>query len=266
MTPPDPAYGVIAVRYGERETRLSNVYYGWPLYGDADQPVRMTYYFWILEAPTGPPVVIDTGYDPEFAQRMGRDCLCTPADALTRLGVDCRAVENVVITHLHYDHIGNTDLFPNAQFTVARRELDFWSQPVAHRFHFAHHTDFAAVDRILQAAAEGRVRAVDATLTVAPGVVATCVGGHSPGQLVVSISTAGAGVLLTSDAVHYYDEFAGDRPFAVVHDLAAFYTAFDLVRSLARGGRDVVPAHDPIVMERYPSLEGPGSSIAVRIA
>ena len=186
-------YGVLAVRYAERETTLSEVYYRWPSYGEPDGPLDMTYYFWILEPPEGPRIVVDSGFAPEVGARMGRPCSCEPADALARLGIDGADVQQVVVTHLHYDHIGNLDLFPNAELVVAQRELDFWTDPIAARPHFAEHTDADAVAGLERAAADGRVRAVDEELEVAPGIVALRVGGHSPGQLVLSVCTAGGG-------------------------------------------------------------------------
>jgi glyoxylase-like metal-dependent hydrolase (beta-lactamase superfamily II) len=266
MTSPSTDHRVIAVRYAERETRLSEVYYGWHVYGEPDEPIPMTYYFWIIQPPSGPPIIVDTGFDPAFAAGLGRRALCPPAEALERLGVDVTAVEQVVVTHLHYDHIGNLDLFVNAEFLVPRKELDFWTTPVARRHHFAHHTDPGAVTWLSDAAARGRVRLVDDEIEVSPGVVATVVGGHSPGQMVVSVDTANGGVLLASDAAHYYDEVAKDRPFAVVADLAEVYTAFDTVRALSAGGRDFVPAHDALVMSRYPQVDRVEAGLAVQIA
>jgi glyoxylase-like metal-dependent hydrolase (beta-lactamase superfamily II) len=260
------ANGVLAVRYAERETTLSEVYYRWPSYGEPDGPLDMAYYFWIIQPPAGPPVVVDSGFEPQRGARMGRNCTCEPADALARLGIDAAAVQQVVVTHLHYDHIGNLGLFGNAELVVAQRELDFWTDPIAARPHFAEHTDAGAVAGLERAAAAGRVRAVDDELEVAPGIVALRVGGHSPGQLVLSVSTAGGGVVLASDAVHYYDELVTERPFAVLHDLADVYRAYDTVRALASDGREMIPGHDPLVMERYPSVERAGPALAVQVA
>ena len=253
------AYGVTAVRYAQRETTRGEVYYRWASYGEPDGPLSMAYYFWILEPSAGPPIIVDSGFAPEVGARKGRPCSCEPAVALARLGIDGAEVEQVVVTHLHYDHIGNLELFPNAELIVARRELDFWTDPIARRPHFVDHTDTDALARLVRAADAGRVRTVEDELEVAPGVVAVRVGGHSPGQLVV---TAGE-VLLTSDAVHYYDELDTERPFAVLADLADVYRAYDTVRALA-DGRTLVPGHDPLVMERHPARDG--GSLAVRIA
>jgi glyoxylase-like metal-dependent hydrolase (beta-lactamase superfamily II) len=258
-------YRVLAARYAERETTRSRVYYAWPTYDEPDGPIRMSYYFWMLQPTTGPPVIVDTGFDPELAERMSRPCTITPALLLDKLGVDGAEVEQVVVTHLHYDHIGNLDLFPNARFTVAQRELDFWTGPVAQRSQFAAHADPRGVEQLVRAGVEGRLRPVDQELEVAPGVTVQRVGGHSPGQLIVSVSTASGRILLASDAVHYYEELELDRPFAVVADLAAAYTAFDIINQARSAGAVFVPSHDPLVMEQHPPADVALAGLAVRL-
>ena len=41
--------------------------------------------------------------------------------------MDCdpASIRDVVITHLHYDHAGNLNLFPNARFHLQDREMQF---------------------------------------------------------------------------------------------------------------------------------------------
>jgi glyoxylase-like metal-dependent hydrolase (beta-lactamase superfamily II) len=260
-----PVFEVLAARYAERETTRSRLYYAWPTYDEPDGPALMSYYFWLLRRADGPPILIDTGFDPALAASKNRPCTIKPAELIGRLGVNCEEVEDVIVTHLHYDHIGNLDLFPNARYTVAERELAFWSGPLAQRMQFEEHADPRGVEFLLRAKAAGRVRLVDHTEEVVPGVTVERVGGHSPGQLIVSIATAGGELLLASDAVHYYEELELDRPFAVIADLADAYRAFDVINRARGAGAVFVPAHDPLVMERHPRVEGALAEMVVRL-
>ena len=259
-------HGVLAVHYADRQALRSEVYYRHAVYGEPDGPMGMAYFFWVIEPPTGPPLIVDCGFDPELGARMGRPCSRTPADALADLGIDGADVAQVVVTHLHYDHIGNLGLFPNARFVVAQRELDFWTGPIARRSHFAEHTDPRAVTALAHAAEAGRVVAVDDELEVAEGITVMRVGGHSPGQLMVSVRAAEGGVLLASDAVHYLEELEMERPFAVLADLEQVYRAYDTVRELTAGGARLVPGHDPLVNDRFPALGDGRRAPAVRVA
>ena len=97
----------------------------------------------------------------------------------------------------------------------------------------------------------GRLTLAGRARQIAPGIELTQVGGHTPGQAIVTVATAGGPVVLASDAVHYYEELERDRPFSIVANLADTYAAFDRIRELAQAGALVVAGHDPLVAERF---------------
>jgi glyoxylase-like metal-dependent hydrolase (beta-lactamase superfamily II) len=262
-----PSYRVLAVHYAERETTLGEAYHRWSTYGEPDGPLQMSYYFWILEplhAPGSPPIVLDCGFEPSRGERMGRHCLCPPAEALTRLGIDASAVDLLVISHIHYDHVGNLHLFPNARMPVARAELEFWTaDPVAQRPQFAIHADLDGIELLRRAAAEERVELIEDRAEVVPGITAIRVGGHAPGQLVFEVAGEHGPIVLASDAIHYDDEFERERPFGIFSDLADVYRAYGTLRDHASAGATVVPGHDPSVMNRFTPLDGDAAGLAV---
>lgn len=248
---PALAYEVTAVRYGSLRSTRGELYHRWGSYGDPDGKVEMAYYFWLLQSGERT-VLVDTGFDPAAGARRGRTCLVEPLDALARLGVDPEEVSAVLVTHFHYDHVGNLGAFPAAELIVGQTELDFWSSPMARRQQFAAHVEPAEIERIERAAAAGRVRTTRGEEEVLPGIRAVEVGGHSPGQLLVVVAGEGGRVVLTSDAVHFYEEMELDRPFGVIADLGAMYRAYDTVGELGRDeGTAVVAGHDPDVMQRF---------------
>lgn len=266
MTDAGPAYEVVAVRYATRMTTKSDCFYRYHSYGEPDGELRMDYFFWVLRDGSRT-VVVDTGFAPEVGARRGRTCLCPPLEALARLGVEPDTVSQVVLTHLHYDHTGNVAAFPNAELVVPRRELEFWTGPLAARRQFAVHVepeDIALVDAAERA---GRVRLVEGSELVGPGVAIACVGGHSPGQALVVVDGSRGRVVLASDVLHYYEELELDRPFDVVADLEEMYAAYDTVRGLIETpGTALVAGHDPAVLERFPGLEGELEGLGVLVA
>jgi glyoxylase-like metal-dependent hydrolase (beta-lactamase superfamily II) len=245
---------VIAARYGTLETTLGDAYYRWSAYGEPDGPARLDYYFWVLRS-DGETVLVDTGFDPTVGARRGRTCLIEPGEAMQRLGVTAETVSRVMLTHLHYDHTGNLDRFPQAELLVPALELDFWLGPMGRRGQFAHHVEDADLDLLSTAVDEGRVRPLVGGEEIADGVHAMHLGGHSPGQMALAVFGAGPGVILASDAVHFYDELERERPFAVIADLAEMYEAYDELREVAGDAAHIVPGHDPAVMDRYPRVE-----------
>lgn len=261
---PAVTYEVTAILYGSLRSRRGDLYYRWDSYGDPDGEVEMAYYFWLLRSGERT-VLVDTGFHPEAAARRGRTCLTEPLAALAQLGVAPESVSTVLVTHFHYDHVGNLGAFPEAELVVGATELEFWTGPLARRGQFAPHVDRVDIERIETAAAAGRVRTVAGEAEVLPGIRTIEVGGHSPGQLLVVVEQEGGRAVLTSDAVHFYEEMELDRPFGVIADLGAMYRAYDRVAELERvEGTAVAAGHDPAVMERFAG-DGEVAGLAVRV-
>lgn len=260
------AHRVIAIRYGTLASTRSALYFGWDAYGEPDGAQSLDYFFYVLD--DGDRLIaVDTGFDPASGTRRGRTCLRAPADAVRDLGIDPREVSHVVVSHLHYDHIGNLDLFPSATILVPAVERSFWTGEVAGRRQFAAHVDQPAISRLIELERDGRVVLYDGRSELVAGVTAIPVGGHSPGQQVFVVQTGGAPVVLASDAVHLYDEWHNERPFGVIADLVEMYEAYGLLRELQRElGATVVPGHDPEVAERFDALSGAPRGLAYAIA
>jgi len=262
-SPGDSRYEVLAVRYGTRMTRKSEVFLHYGLYGEPDAAIQMDYYFWLARSGART-ILIDCGFNEHSGARRGRTMLCPPAEALHRLGIAPRDIDLLVVTHAHYDHIGNLAAFPAAQIVMSAREYEFWTGPLAARPLFATSAEQADLDVLRQAHQDGRVRLVSERHPAADGLDVIEVGGHTPGQLVVIAQSGRGEVVLASDALHYYQELALDRPFLHVADLPAMYEGFELLRGLVTGGRrQLVAGHDPEVMRRFPALAGPPAGLAV---
>ena len=261
----DGEYEVHIVKYGTRSTTRSDVFLNYGVYREPDAPIEMDYFCWIARN-SARTVVIDTGFSRAGGDARGRTMLTDPRDALAGLGVDPADEPTVIVTHAHFDHIGNLAHFSRSPIVVARAELEFWAGPYGRQALFHHSVEDTELRALAAAVDEGRATIFAGRHRVADGIEVLQVGGHTPGQSVVCVRTADGPVLLTSDAVHYYEECDRNMPFVSVANLIDMYAGFDTVRAMTADGsaRHVVSGHDPATLGRFPAFDGPaGLDVAV---
>lgn len=117
-----PCYQVLALRYAENPAQPASRNF---IDGEAhDRLMPLDYFIWLVRG-GGRAFVIDTGFDAQAAAERSRVLLCTPRTLLAAVGVDSEQVLDVIITHMHYDHAGNRDLFGAARFHLQDREMTY---------------------------------------------------------------------------------------------------------------------------------------------
>ncbi|ANK84248.1 MULTISPECIES: MBL fold metallo-hydrolase [unclassified Rhizobium] len=170
-------------------------------------------------------------------------------------GIDLASVTDVVLTHLHMDHIGGLlvdgvkdQLRSDLRIHVAAAETKFWEAP-----DFSHVSMPPGFPDALRATAKrflseygSHLKLFDERSEVAPGVVVQRTGGHTPGHSVVRLASGGDRLT-----------FAGDAVFAVGFEHPDWYNGFehnpeeaarvriDLLRELAANGEQLVATHLP---------------------
>jgi glyoxylase-like metal-dependent hydrolase (beta-lactamase superfamily II) len=255
-------YELHAIKYGELNARKrSDVFVG----GDPhDGRIDMDYFVWVAIGEDCV-CVVDTGFGPEVAAQRGRRYVQSPAESLSILGVDAERVEDVVITHMHFDHAGNFELFPNARFHIQDRELEFVTgRQMTHRFMRAAY-EVEDVVRMVRAVYGDRVVFHDGDAVVGPGIETFLMGGHTRGLQAVRVATARGNVVLASDSCHYYENIEQGLIFSIIESAADVLEGYRRLQELAAGPELIVPGHDPLVMRRYPASHERLEGIAVRL-
>ena len=240
-----PSYRIYAIRYAHRKTTSSQVFYR----DHQDTPMALDYFVWAITNGQHT-VVVDLGFNAEAAARRGRAFVRSPDRGLHELGIDCAKVEHVILTHLHYDHLGNHALFPRATFYVQDAEMAFYTGRNAGLPSFRSAVEVDDICALVRLNYEGRVAFVDGAHEIVPGVRVHKVGGHTAGLQIVTVETARGRAVLASDAAHYYRNLEEQIPYNSVHDLAAMHQAFRTIRELATSPDLVIPGHDPLVLTR----------------
>ncbi|WP_172978309.1 N-acyl homoserine lactonase family protein [Microbacterium sp. SYP-A9085] len=201
-------------------------------------------------------VMVDTGTsDPAFVReqhgyaKFERPAEHEPLRVLAAAGIDPADVGTIIYTHLHWDHCSNPELFPNARFIVQRDELAFAMDPVP-IFRKAYQRTATAQPPILSVL--GRVETITGRVEILPGITAVPLPGHTPGSQGVLVETDAGRFLLAGDCIDRYENWEGDAtvdhlPSGSFINLIDFFDSFKTIESL---DCEVIPGHDPRVLER----------------
>jgi glyoxylase-like metal-dependent hydrolase (beta-lactamase superfamily II) len=222
------------------------------------------------------PILVDTGMDedrPDILARLGFDVTQEAehkfAYQLNKIGYRCQDIQCVLFTHLHADHAGNTDLFPNAKLILARKELMYAVSGIC----FGYPPEFTTY-LINQSVIPGRLRLIDDNMELFPGINLEICDGHTWGSLLVKVNTAKGLACICGDVI--YDQKLNTRDCPLSPDLAAQrHSLFDpigvwptgnnvskwsnitVMSKIARESDILLPCHDMTVLEEY----GDGSEI-----
>ncbi len=256
-----PVYEAFAIRYATRDARRTENFIG----GDPhDAPMPMDYYVWLVRSPERT-FVVDTGFSAETAVRRKRNYTRTPREGLALLGVNAEEVKDVIITHLHYDHVGTFTDFPRAQFHLQDDEMAYATGRYMRHKRFNHGYEVEDVVGMVRMVYKNRVTFYRGTAELAPGVSVHHVGGHTRGLQCVRVHTRRGWVVLASDGSHYYEHFEHNRCFPTVFNVGEMVDGYEILKGLADSIKHIIPGHDPEVMKRYPAVSPQLDGIAVRL-
>jgi glyoxylase-like metal-dependent hydrolase (beta-lactamase superfamily II) len=223
-----PTYEVHAIKYAEKKTSSHSTF----IYKDPhDAPMTMDYFIWSISG-GGKTYVVDLGFDRRYV-RGSKNLLRTPAEGLDLLGVNPAEIEEVIVTHMHYDHAGSMPDFPNAKFHIQD---------------------------------DDRIIFTDGESEIAPGLTVHRVGGHTHGMQIVRVWTRGGWLVLASDAIHMYANMENQNPYPAAFNVGDMLQGARTVVKLADGKPEmVIPGHDPLKMQRYSAPTSKLDEIVIRL-
>jgi glyoxylase-like metal-dependent hydrolase (beta-lactamase superfamily II) len=213
----------------------------------------------------GQTILIDSGLGMEYPDfpRAGQW-----GQRLEAAGIDLGSVTDVVLTHMHFDHVGGLlvervkeRLRPDLRIHVAAAEVKFWASP-----DFSRTAMPPALADLAERASKQfleeyhrQLQPFEEEYEVAPGVVVHRTGGHTPGHSVVRLASGGDRLM-----------FAGDAIFPVSFDHPDWHNGFEhdpeeatrvrlgLFRELAETGTWLVATHMPFPSVGRVAVAGDG--------
>ena len=206
---------------------------------------------WLLDGGPGRHVLVDAGfYRPKFLADWKPAGFIKPSDAVARAGVPADSITDIIISHVHWDHLDGADLFPNAHIWIQREE--YTHHVGAGGLPLAGAIDTLDAAMLANMNAAGRVTLVDGDgKEILPGLTVYTGGKHTFASQYVGVRTAKGTVVVASDNCYLYENLERHRPIAQTLDSTSNLAAQERMRHLAASPRLIVPGHDPAVFTRF---------------
>jgi glyoxylase-like metal-dependent hydrolase (beta-lactamase superfamily II) len=196
-------------------------------------------------------LLVDSSFTMEDAKTMGAEDAVErklpaedPLTALKIAGVEPKDVTHLILTHAHFDHVGNVDKFPNAKVYIHRKELAWVMALPSWSIGYGPFS----VEK-LQRIWKQLVPLEGDFVEVLPGIETVYAGGHSAGSLAVCVDTKKGKVCLCGDNCFLYENIEKRTPIGLTNNL---YESLAFMEKLPALGDILIPGHDPLFFERFP--------------
>jgi N-acyl homoserine lactone hydrolase len=252
------------------------------LYGAHNQGYLKLPYAYVVIKGEGHVIMVDVGYNQRdygktLADRFGVEAWHSPKDVLAQIGLSPEDVDSIFITHAHFDHMGNLDDFPNAHVYVQEREIAraIWALSQPPRLSFVSiATDPADVLKCAALAQSGRLTLLDGDREdVLPGIdIRAAPDTHTYGSQYVVVRNDGTRDsadpwVLAGDLIYVYENIEGDGAVigvdqmyvpvgvAVGSQTNLVFATEEIMKTVKREVRRVIPVHERRLVDRFPSRE-----------
>ena len=225
----DDIHEIYAINYGHHDRKAAENYVG----GDPHDVLQpLIYYVWAIKGPHGT-FIVDTGFDEVMSKKRQRIITKPIGEGLKAIGIEPDNVKNVIVSHLHYDHAGNYDLFPNARYHLQDCEMAYGTGRCMCHGHLRLPFEVEDVIAMVRKVFAGRVTFHEGVDEIAPGITVHKIGGHSKGLQSVRVKTKRGYVMLASDATHLYAHIEQGRVFPITYNIGEVLEGYDTIKRLA---------------------------------
>lgn len=216
--------------------------------GDPGRSEMVPSYIFLLKSELGS-VLVDTSFgEPAICrERLGliirRD---RPLEQLlAEAGAKPEEVRAVILTHLHWDHAANCEMFPNSRIYCQQLELAAAFEPGS---------DYPAFFLESVKNSMERVVPLKGDAGIFDGLEAVLCGGHTAGSQMVEVRTAEGTAIITGDTIMTYKNVEQNIPVGLCSDREACRLALGNIRK--RRGLVLLPSHDYLTMNYLKTAEG----------
>jgi glyoxylase-like metal-dependent hydrolase (beta-lactamase superfamily II) len=245
-------YTIDAIRYATiRGFPLSGLVMGAP----RDERIDIAMVVWLVRG-EGRTILFDVGFHRErwFAQFDIADYI-RPDSAVRLAGVRPEDVTDIIVSHAHWDHMGGIDLFPAATIHIQRDEFAYYTGDAWQEGGRRGGIDTLDIAELVRRNMRGKVRLIAGDdVEILPGIRAFTGARHTYASQYIRVDGTEAFVL-ASDNCYLYRNLETGTPGATFtpEDRAGNVAALERMRVLAGSPGRVVPGHDVLQFQRFPT-------------
>jgi len=241
-------YQIYALKLGEIEDATSTFLYR----NKSKEIITLFCYFWCIKN-NDSIILVDTGFTPQMAKERGIKDYLNPVEQLKQIDIEANSIDKVIITHLHYDHFGGYEYFPNAVFYIQKSEIDAWSsEPLSGYEAFKSLVRPEFMSALEKLDANGKVKLINGDEELFQGINVVLAGGHSPGLQFVTVETKNKKVVLASDACHLHENLIQGTPSSIFVNLMDCLNA---IKKLKTYSQDIIiPGHAPETLDKFQKI------------
>ncbi len=195
-------------------------------------------------------LLVDTGSEVTHDAEIKHGLTIAPAcedrrEVYAKQGIDPAEVKEIILTHLHWDHCFNLDLFPNAKIMVQRREMMYAIAPLEP--HMAPYERNVTNGMPPWVPYTNRMTMLSGDCQIHEGIEVYTLPGHTKGLQGVLVDTKKGKILICSDSFPLYENFECDVAPGIHTDLEVCLATMKKAHSLTD---TVLPSHDIRVLDQ----------------
>jgi glyoxylase-like metal-dependent hydrolase (beta-lactamase superfamily II) len=208
-----------------------------------------------LKGENGRNILVDAGYlDTTKTENKG---YVRPDLMLKRLNVSASDINDIILTHPHYDHIGGINLFPNAKVWMQKDDFDYFVGEAWQEKGVSEGFQKNDVRNIIEINLQGRLKLVKGdSIEIIPGIRVFIGSKHTfENQYVLVNSNSKTNkILIASDAIWFYYNYNKLLPATLCMDPKAYVGAMKRMKTLVTNPDFIIPGHDDLVFTKFPNV------------
>ncbi|MGE0518330.1 MAG: N-acyl homoserine lactonase family protein [Candidatus Binatia bacterium] len=223
--------------------------------------------------------LVDAGFgNQEWMSRYNFFAWEDPLHVLGKVQIKPEDVDAILVTHLHFDHVGNFGAFPNAHLYIQLDEYMGWLRTLAlpadfgggQRAWLLSSLDPQDIHNVASAIALGKVTLIEGDAEVLPGITARLAkDSHTFGTQWFEVETLNGTFAIAGDAVYWYSNVEQMWPpgYNQGNPFNQLFTYDRIRRTLSSELERLIPGHDPLVWQRHRTWSaGPNQVAEVTLA